>query len=236
MPQVVPPAPEKQPDTTAENTPDQPPPVNDASGPNSETGEPVIQTPLQQLMYGLIYPAVLGTGITMTAVRAAHHHSIANALLDPSIEVGFIAGLFFCASFDSAFYWPLGQKGHYRKSAFGIDFLEVILMFVCFHFLRLFEEPKDLLKPDLFYAYLMLGIDVLLQFGWRKVVGLDPLYRWHLRLGIAVVLFVGCLWGDSQSCVNIMITIAVSIAVAIYVFFDPRYPRKSNKTPSPAGH
>ena len=78
------------------------------------TGEPAVQTPLQQLMYGLIYPAVLGTGITMTAVRAAHHHSVMNAVLDPSIELGIIAGLFFCASFDSAFYWPPGQKGHYR--------------------------------------------------------------------------------------------------------------------------
>ena len=195
MPQVVPPAPEKQPDTTAEKTPDQPPPVNDASGPNSETGEPVIQTPLQQLMYGLIYPAVLGTGITMTAVRAAHHHSIANALLDPSIEVGFIAGLFFCASFDSAFYWPLGQKGHYRKSAFGIDFLEVILMFVCFHFLRLFEDPKDLLKPDLFYAYLMLGIDVLLQFGWRKVVRTGPAIPLAVTAGHSSCLICGLLMG-----------------------------------------
>jgi hypothetical protein len=187
------------------------------------TGEPAVQTPLQQLMYGLIYPAVLGTGITMTAVRAAHHHSVVNALLDPSIELGIIAGLFFCASFDSAFYWPPGQKGHYRKSAFGIDSLEVILMFICFHYLRLFEDPRELQKPDLFHAYLMLGIDVLLQFLWRVVVGLDWLYRWWLRLGIATVLFVGCAWGDSHSWVNMVVSAAVALAVVIYVLSDPRY-------------
>jgi hypothetical protein len=218
------------PSTTPEKMRDPKPPAEVVTHPTKTAvpiGEPAVQTPLQQLMYGLIYPAVLGTGITMTAVRAAHHHSVVNALLDPSIELGIIAGLFFCASFDSAFYWPPGQKGHYRKSAFGIDFLEVILMFICFHYLRLFENPSELQTPNLLVAYLMLAIDVLLQFVWRKVVGLDPLYRWWLRLGIAIVLFVGCAWGDSHSWVNIVVSIAVALAVVIYVFSDPRY-RSSN--------
>jgi len=229
MPEV-PPATEKKTATTPEKIRDPDPPaevVAHAMKTAVPTGEPAVQTPLQQLMYGLIYPAVLGTGITMTAVRAAHHHSVVNALLDPSIELGVIAGLFFCASFDSAFYWPPGQKGHYRKSAFGIDFLEVILMFICFHYLRLFEDPRELQKPDLFHAYLMLGIDVLLQFGWRAVVGLDWLYRWWLRLSIAIVLFIGCSWGGSHSSVNIVVSSAVALAVVIYVFSDPRY-RASN--------
>jgi hypothetical protein len=187
---------------------------------------PEVSTPLQQLMYGLIYPAVLGTGIVLVGVRAAHHSSAINALLDPSIQLGLMAGLFFCASFDSAFYWPVGQQGHYTRRAFGVDVVEVILMFVCFHYLRLFEDPVKLVAPFLPFAYGTLAADVLLQFGWRKLVGLDWKYRWLLRLGIAVVLVFGAVLGQRSSWVNVVISLAVGVFVIIYVVSDPRYKKQ----------
>lgn len=186
------------------------------------TGEPAVQTPLQQLMYGLIYPAVLGTGIVLTGVRGAHDGSLFNALTDPSIQLGFIAGLFFCASFDSAFYWPPKQKGHYSAWAFGVDFVEVVLMFICFHYLRLFELP-DKPAPNLRLAYAMLAADVVLQYLWRWVTGLEVLYRWKLRLFIAVVLAAGAIFGDKVNWVNGAITAVVTGFVVVYVGGDPRY-------------
>jgi hypothetical protein len=202
-----------------------PPPLQQFSG--SEA-----LPPMQQLMYGLIYPAVLGTGIVLIGVRAAHHSSAINALLDPSIQLGVMAGLFFCASFDSAFYWPDGKTGHYTGWAFALDFVEVILMFICFHYLRLFEDPVKLQEPFLPAAYLMLMTDVLLQFLWRKAVGLDWKYRWRLRASVAAVLLLGCLFGSVFWWVNVVVSIAVGGFVVFYVITDPRYTEQPRKAAS----
>ena len=182
---------------------------------------PEVSGPLQQLMYGLIYPAVLGTGIVLIGVRAAHHASAIHALLDPSIQLGVMAGLFFCASFDSAFYWPAGQNGRYTSLAFCVDAVEVILMFVCFHYLRLFEDPVKLVPPFLPVAYGALTADVLLQFAWRKAAGLDPLYRWLLRSSIAAVLLLGAFFGEQYRWVNVAIGLAVIVFIVVYVVSDP---------------
>lgn len=189
----------------------------------STPSAPEAPPPLQQLMYGLIYPAVLGTGIVLTGVRAAHHSSAIDALLDPSIQLGVMAGLFFCASFDSAFYWPAGKTGHYTGRAFALDFLEVILMFICFHYLRLFEDPVKLLEPFLPAAYIMLMADVLLQFFWRMAVGLDWRYRWVLRTSVAGVLLLGALFGQRFWWINVAVSLAVGVFVVVYVIADPRY-------------
>ena len=189
--------------------------------------EPKVSTPLQQLMYGLIYPAVLGTGIVLVGVRAAHHISALNVLLDPSVQLGVMAGLFFCASFDSAFYWPAGETGKYTRWAFALDALEVALMFVCFHFLRLFEDPAKLVPPFLPVAYLTLAGDVLLQFGWRALVGLNWTYRWKLRLSIAVVLIAGAFLGSRFEGTNVAISAGVCAFVIVYVVSDPRYRKAS---------
>jgi hypothetical protein len=203
--------------------------MSDQSTREERSGEPVVQSALQQLMYGLIYPAVLGTGITMTGVRAAHHHSFHDAILDPTVELGIIAGCFFCASFDAVFYCPKGRTYKYTRLAFLLDCVEVVLMFVCFHFLRLFEDPNQLQTPNLLIAYLMLAIDVVLQFGWRAFVGLEVLYLWWLRLGVAIVLIVGCIWGQMYWWVNSMATVAVGLAVIGYVLKDPRYKKQQRR-------
>src|SRR6476660_8541621 len=140
-------------------------------------------------MYGLIYPAVLGTGIVLIGVRMAHQDGFLAAITDPSFELGVTACAFFCASFDSAFYWPADSPdAAYNRRAFGLDIVEVILMFVCFHFLRLFEDPKALEAAHLMPAYLCLSADVAMQFLWRWAVGLPVAQKAGLRSIIAGTL------------------------------------------------
>ena len=182
--------------------------------------------PLQQLMYGLIYPGVLGTGIVLTAVRAAHEH-FKQVVVDPSVLVGIVAGLFFCASFDSAFYWPEDEKtnGHYGRMAFFIDAVEVVLMFACFHFLRLFEDPTKTEAPYLPAAYGLLAADVLLQFLWRGAVGLKMGYRWEMRCFAAAVLVTGACLGWRYGWINLAVCGLFLAVLILYVLFDPRYKR-----------
>ncbi|HEX3351735.1 MAG TPA: hypothetical protein VHS34_02845 [Terriglobales bacterium] len=182
--------------------------------------------PLHQLMYGLIYPAVLGTGIVLIGVRAAHQHGFLAAVTDPSVLLGVMACTFFAASFDSAFYWPADSpNAAYSRSAFWLDVGEVIVMFVCFHFLRLFEDPKALEPANLWPVYLALGLGVASQYGWRKVVGLKWEQKWALRLAISVLLFAG-IYLAHFDWFNICAAVAMIGFVIIYVLTDPRYKTK----------
>jgi hypothetical protein len=179
-------------------------------------------------MYGLLYPGVLGTGIVLTAVRAAHDDSVSQALLDPSIHVSVTACMFFMASFVSAFYWPppaahAVQPHRYSGSAFTCDLVEIVLMFICFHFLGLFELPT-IIEPNLLCAYLVLAADVLLQFIWRKSAHIKEWNRmWKLRCSVAVVMVLGAFFGKASPTVTILIALFVLAFVVYYVAKDPRY-------------
>lgn len=43
---------------------------------------------LKDVMYGLIYPAVLGTGMVLAVLRIAKEHSLISWMHDPSLYVG----------------------------------------------------------------------------------------------------------------------------------------------------
>lgn len=186
--------------------------------------------PLQQLMYGLIYPGVLGTGIVLTAVRAAHE-PFGKVVQDPSVLLGIVAGLFFCASFDSAFYWPADEKGRYGRMAFLIDVVEVAFMFACFHFLRLFEDPTRTVAAYLPAAYAFLAGDVLLQFLWRWAVGLKKRYRWQMRAFAALILILGACFGSSYAWINPAVCGLFLVLLIVYLLADPRY-RKPKTQPA----
>jgi hypothetical protein len=95
-------------------------------------------------------------------------------------------------------------------------------MFVCFHFLRLFEDPKALEPAKLWPVYLALGVGVASQYLWRKVVGLKWEQKWLLRLVISVLLFAG-IYLVRFDWFNIGATVAMIGFVIIYVLNDPRY-------------
>ncbi len=179
-------------------------------------------------MYGLLYPGVLGTGIVLTAVRAAHDASFSNALLDPALHVAVTAAIFFMASFVSAFYWPppIAHEAHipkYSEGAFIFDLIEIVLMFICFHYLRLFELP-EIVAPRLFPAYTALAIDVLLQFLWRRAAGIENWYNlWPLRCLTAAILMAGAFFGEQSPVITISITGLVLAFVVYYISKDPRY-------------
>jgi uncharacterized membrane protein YwaF len=69
-------------------------------------------------------------------------------------------------------------------------------MFICFHFLGLFELP-EIVAPRLFPAYSVLAVDVLLQFLWRWAAGIKDWQKlWPLRCAVALILLVGAVFGE----------------------------------------
>jgi hypothetical protein len=111
---------------------------------------------LHWLMYGLYYPAVLGTGVVVAVQHAAAH-----AIRGPAIAVALTSGAFFSLSFASA----AGFENRYDLGAFVLDILEVIGMFSCFVFLNLIDPPPGV-KPSVTAAYLCLIPVVASQVAW----------------------------------------------------------------------
>lgn len=130
---------------------------------------------MHQLMYGLVYPAVLGTGMVLTAERITGDGSFSLAFFDPSVQLSIAASLVFAASFVSAFHLQSDVAGKVENLSYNIvalllDFLEVALMFLCFHFLKLFQAPANP-WPNAGMAYLMMVADIPLQYVWELAVG-----------------------------------------------------------------
>jgi hypothetical protein len=93
---------------------------------------------LHALMYGLHYPAVLGTGFVVALLRIVGH-----TMQSPAASVSLIVWLFFCLSFASA----IGFEEEYGWFAFVVDFLELVGMFSCLFVLRLMDPSPDAEEP-----------------------------------------------------------------------------------------
>lgn len=181
--------------------------------------------PLRDVMYGLIYPAVLGTGLVLSGQRATKEPSVVAAVTDPALWVAAAAGLFFAASFASVFEKPqeTDEKGEwYGWLPFFIDSVEVVLMFACFYFLGLFEVPS-VPPPVLYWAYGLLIAEIWWQCLWRKSVRLKPMRLWGMKVGVSIVLALGLIYGTQYPLSNIVVSLLVALFVVIYVFVDPRY-------------
>jgi hypothetical protein len=192
----------------------------------NSTPRPIL--PLQDLMYGLIYPGVLGTGLVLSGQRATKEASVVAALTDPALWVAAAAGLFFAVSFASVFEEPQKEDATeewYGWTPFLIDLVEVVLMFACFYFLGLFEVP-NVPPPELHWAYGLLIVEIWWQCLWRWSIGLKPFRLWGMKVGVTAVLVLGWIYGPQYPWSNILFSLGVAVFVIIYVFKDPRY-RKS---------
>ena len=98
---------------------------------------PAIIDPLKDIMYGLIYPAFLGTGLVFFVSHIAREPSLASWLHDSARYPAIAAGFFYTFSF-TALSETEEDKARlsYQWPAFFVDWIEVALMFGCFYFPR----------------------------------------------------------------------------------------------------
>ena len=165
---------------------------------------------LKNLMYGLLYPAVLGTGLVAIATRISTHISAAHSGIDNSVVLGSLFLVFFCASFVAA------DDGTYCCKAFLLDVVEVILMFLCFYYLGLFEEDNP--KPWMAGAYATFMVLQPLQLLWREVVGLDPEHLLELRFLMLIAFAVGLLFSDRIDWMTPAVSVTSLLLIYLYVF------------------
>jgi len=175
---------------------------------------------LHGFMYGLHYPAILGTGIVVALMRVG-----SKTIHAPVASLAVIAWAFFCLSFLSA----IGFEKQYGKCAFLLDLLELIGMFACLNYLRLLD-PTTTDPPSLPVACWILFIVVALQFLWRAAVGLKPIAFLDLKLLFLALLAVDAFIGDSSISGHWAITAGFAVLAWIYVANHPYDPDKKDPT------
>jgi hypothetical protein len=165
---------------------------------------------LQYTMYGLLYPAVLGSVIVAGAIRIATPGWTGDLYLVDRVSLGTLFLVFFCVSFANS-----GDARSYQATAFLLDLIEVALMFLGFWFLRLLAITAE--EPEMVYAYGTLLVLIPLQEVWRRVaVPEKPWYLIELRGAIWVALFIGLLTRD---CFSLATPIASAVAIALIVVY-----------------
>ena len=171
---------------------------------------------LHWLMYGLYYPAVLGTAIVVTL-----QHAAAGLIEGPALAIATTAGAFFSLSFASA----MGLESEYRFGAFALDLAEVLGMFICFAFLELVEFPAGhhpawiVRSPSMAYGILLAV--VLFQLWWRKVMKLPVDSFLDLKLILCLLLVAGIVLGDSHLRLHWVITGIFALIAWLYVSHNP---------------
>jgi hypothetical protein len=186
-----------------------------------------IIVPAHDMMYGMIYPAVLGTGLVLAVLRATKEASPYSRFHDSALYVAFAAGLFYSFSFTSGSEKKADKTDiAYRWPTFLFDFLEVILMFLCFYFLGLLDD--HVVDPRLSPAYGFLLIDVvIIQPLWRLIAGVDVLDYFWFRAIIAIALIAGGIFGLHSGVVHpwvdLLVCLVVSFCVFLYIKGTPEF-------------
>ena len=166
---------------------------------------------LQNTMYGLLYPAVLGSVIVACAIRIATPGWSGDPYLVDRLSLGTLFLVFFCVSFANS-----GDARSYPTAAFLLDFIEVAMMFLGFWFLRLLAITTE--EPEMVYAYRTLLALIPLQEVWRRVaVPEKPWYLIELRVAIWVALFIGLLTRDSSSLATPLAAVVAIALIVVYV-------------------
>ncbi|MGB6191453.1 MAG: hypothetical protein WBF42_03220 [Terracidiphilus sp.] len=195
---------------------------------------PGIITSLKDIMYGLIYPAVLGTGLVLGVMRIFKERTIEGRVHDPALYVAISACAFYMLSFTASVETRADRtKIAYRLPTFLVDLLEVFLMFACFYSLGLLQDesnpPAD---SSLSPAYLWLLLDVtIVQFLWRLLAGVDVLVAWKSRLAVAAMLTFGIIAGflgaprfpDLHPWSDLAVAVVMGVFVFWYVWTDARF-------------
>jgi hypothetical protein len=148
---------------------------------------------LKNLMQGLYYPAVTGTGVVLVLYRLTAHSTLVEILSDFALWYSLLFLIFFSASYVAISMIP-GKN--YTTYEFVLDSLEVVLAFAVFLSLGLFDTTSVPPPPaNLRGVYAAIALLALVQTLWRLFLGDQYSQRlWFLRLTSLAVAVAGFLF------------------------------------------
>lgn len=181
---------------------------------------------LKNLMQGLYYPAVTGTGLVLVLFRVTMHDSLQGAFRDYALIYGVLLVLWFSLSFVSIGIYP---EEEYSLFEFVLDLLEVGLTFGMFYFLGLFSTDV-IHDPNLRGMYGLIALATVVQALWR-LFWHDSfgLRLWYLRVALFGVGVAGWVILHRYSVFNFLAVITnIFLLFGYYRIIAKRVAQKIN--------
>lgn len=169
---------------------------------------------LKNLMQGLYYPAITGTGVVLVMYRATMHKTLVEFLTDYALGYGILFVLFFSASFVAI---SIVRDHDYLLWEFFLDVLEVVCVFYVFYCLGLFDTSK-IAPPNFKGVYAALAVLAVFQALWRLFL-IDDVGRrlFNLRMATIAVAALGYFFLYPYTWFNVTSMFAYFVLVVQYI-------------------
>lgn len=146
------------------------------------TADQQMANQLKNLMQGLYYPAITGTGVVLVMYRATMHETLVEFVTDYALGYGILFVLFFSASFVAI---SIVRDRDYLLWEFFLDVLEVVCVFYAFYYLGLFDTSR-IVPPNFKGVYASIAVLAIFQALWRLFL-IDDVGRRLVNLRIATI-------------------------------------------------
>lgn len=187
---------------------------------------------LKDIMYGLIYPAVLGTGLVLFVLHITKNTSALSWLSDVVRYPALAAGCFYISSFTALSETAEGKaRLSYQWRPFALDWLEVGLMFGCFYFLGFMDEGITARHLGLAYGCLLADV-VLIQPMWRLAAGVNVYTFFRDRVVVGSLLIGGIISAPMAKLhpwVDMVIAAVVILFVIRYIARDVAFEKRQHE-------
>lgn len=170
---------------------------------------------LFKLMQSLLYPAVLGTFFVLFIGDVKIMTNEPWTFLQLNFLYSVVLIVYFCTSF--LVNENLSSYKCYNAANFLLDFTEIILMFLCFNYLKI--ENGFSSNYSLKYFYLTASLIPFIQLLWNISLGeTDRVYIFLDILGILLFLLAG-LWLFKFEIFNYLFLFIVVILLTFYLYY-----------------
>ena len=166
----------------------------------------------KNLMLGLIYPAMAGTGIVLALVRIAQHNSLLDSVTDFSLWLGMLFVFFFCVSFIAISQF---QAEKYTTKLFISDLFESICVFLLYHFAGCFSSTP--IPARLSPIYITIAVVLVEQQIWRFFAKSkrEPALAWARWIAI-VLCIASAIQFHQFMAYNIAVLVVLYILTGVY--------------------
>ena len=164
-------------------------------------------------MDGLIYPAVVGAGLSVLLLQIIGGKT--HGFWDGRVWLGLMTLALYCAS-----YVAFAGREVYPVPAFFMDLVEVGLIVACFWSLGLLDAVPTDVQYRAFSEFLALDI-VVVQPLWRLAMSGEsggPFHLWELRFLFLIVLAIG--WIGPKTYFGVALSI---IVLLVWYEFTPAW-------------
>ena len=166
-------------------------------------------------MQALLYPAMLGSYFVLFISKYFTLEYGIRVFIEPKFLFSLLLLLYFCVSY--LINQSLSNHKIYNLLSFIFDFIELVIMFLCFTSLRISYDLEYL--PDLKGFYFFASLIPINQVFWNISLRERERIYYLLDLVLFLILLLSFFWGYKYLIFNYLIIAMLSIMLVTYIIF-----------------